>query len=135
MGEEITNLREQAETANKLRTLNVNLNSESRQTEQEPLKKQDFVSPPAVKSRKVSDHDVAGDELELMKVKLLEVKENSKLLQRKLAEKVIKLEETVDYLKETHEQALNAQELQFRDEVSTIKAGVLQREKQLLVQI
>jgi hypothetical protein len=43
----------------------------------------------------------------LLHLKIKETKENSKELQKGLAEKIIKLEETIDFLKESHEEKLN----------------------------
>ena len=47
------------------------------------------------------------NEINLQKIKIKEIKDNSKELQKNLAEKIIKLEETIDFLKETNEEKLN----------------------------
>lgn len=71
-------------------------------------------------------------EVNLLKLRIKELKSHSKEVQKSLAEKVIKLEETIDFLKETHEEKLNLAEASYKQEVEMIQTGVNQREKQML---
>ena len=52
--------------------------------------------------------------LEIARLKLEEQRNNDMALQKKLAEKVILLEENIDHLKEQHEVGLNKAEFSYR---------------------
>ena len=52
--------------------------------------------------------------MQLLRIQLEQQKERSMVLQKGLAEKVIKLEETVDYIKEDYEERLSEAELSYR---------------------
>ena len=54
------------------------------------------------------------NDVQLLQIQLEQQKERSMLLQKGLAEKVIKLEETVDYIKEDYEERLSEAELSYR---------------------
>ena len=64
-----------------------------------------------------------------------EQREQNRLIQQGLAEKIIKLEETIDFIKEDQEEKLSQAEFSYRQELEQIKSGTMQREKQLLSQI
>ena len=57
------------------------------------------------------------NELELLIVTMDEQKEQNRIIQQGLAEKVIKLEETIDFIKEDHEEKLSQAEFSYRQEL------------------
>ena len=74
-------------------------------------------------------------ELELLMIAMEEQKEQNRQIQHNLANKVIKLQEEVDFIKEEHEEKLSQAEFSYRQELDQIRLGTMQREKQLLHQI
>ena len=78
---------------------------------------------------------VMKNELELIKITEEEQREQNRMIQQGLAEKIIKLEETIDFIKEDHEEKLSQAEFSYRQELEQIRLGTIQREKQLLHQI
>ena len=62
--------------------------------------------------------------MQLKDAKMMEI-----TVQKGLAEKIVKLEETNDFLKEDFEERLSSAEFSYRQELEQIKLATIQREK------
>jgi hypothetical protein len=86
--------------------------------EQSPGRADELEASSADRRPAMPEDNLARQELEndvqLLQIQLEQQKERSMLLQKGLAEKVIKLEETVDYIKEDYEERLSEAELSYR---------------------
>jgi len=64
-------------------------------------------------------------ELELLAIAFAEQKETNRITQKILAEKVIKLEETIDFIKEDYDEKIDQAEISYRQELEQIRLGTI----------
>ena len=64
-------------------------------------------------------------ELELLVIAFAEQKETNQITQKILAEKVIKLEETIDFIKEDYDDKIDQAEFSYRQELEQIRLGTI----------